>query len=1046
MNFARRILSGLVGLVGERFEFFSLRCAVGSFALLAGTWVAVWCLRRRSAALRHRVLSLGLAGVLCLPAVLPLAHGWHPTLRLNFEAAREFGPPPSHRPAIDSGNSPPIIDKADVGAWPTDSFATSQPFGDAPPSLHPREQERIPIAIELASRPANPWQTAWQLATTSTTVESLFAAAWIIGALLLCVRLVAQRLLIEKVVRKAIPITDARTRDALNRMNQCEIAVRLLCSDAAQVPVVVGIVRPAIVLPTGYGKWSDDRLRVVLRHELAHIDRRDVLAQAVARVACVLHWPNPLAWRAARRMRLERELACDDAMLCLGENANDYVNHLVEIASAIKSRWRVPRAASAMATHANLQTRVHRLLRSDLDRRLMSKRLSALLTAAAIASVALAVIATPSIATTSADDLPKADSGASATEWTLAGDAPADWFERLKAMPNVRKLTVRRPNLKHFSVRQLKELRQLTSVRAEDFPLESPLADAVAANIASLPALDSVTFHRTGLTSRGLERLRDSSITELVLEAEEFLTDDAFEHVANMKSLRTLVLDSTPIEVAGFEHLQRCPRLRSFALRRHPAGSIKDGADERLAAIAGIGTLEELELESTGYERLVVLERIKSLKQLTLRRCGATEASQSLKHLKQLDKLVLDSCDIRNETFGNLQAALAEIGIEVVDATRKAPTDLLTRDSAPVNEATKLARRLHDELDIAKHHPSFWIRWRQDTSDVPSMKAEPIRTVYRLKKALSAEQVRRPFAVQTIMAWAPKQFYFLNETSEGGVVGWEQIEYGNAKIAWARERRPGEPPNHFIRSGVSKFVDSLVPIAPQLHVSQQSYWWGAGTHHSMATSAVAPRRAIYDELPAEEFAGETCRVLESAGRSERLWVSQQTGRLRGSLSYIYQGYFEPFHEQNIVTQVVGHPITSLEAYQALFGDGGNALPEEKQRLLRQAWFEYMFDHGFPGHLNVFSDFREIAPSRWFAFRVQSAFWHHNQQNQGRYDFHSSESVVTEVALDRDDLRKHWADDLPKKGENVQDQRHEVPVNFKYGEDRGGDELEGLLLD
>lgn len=981
--------------------------------------------------------------MLCLPAVLPLAHGWHPTLRLNFEAAREFDPPPAHRPAVDNEITPPIDAEPGAAVLPTNAFA-AQFFADAPPPLYPDEQDRAIVATEIASRPTNTWQAAWPLATASTTLEGLLAVVWIIGASLLSVRLVLQRLLIEKVVRTAIPITDARTRDALNRVNQSRIAVRLLCTDATQVPVVVGVMRPAIVLPAGYGKWSDDRLRVVLRHELAHIDRQDVFAQAIARVACVLHWPNPLAWRAARRMRLERELACDDAMLGLGENANDYVDHLVEIAFAVKSRWRVPQAASAMATPANLRTRVQHLLRSDLDRRLMSKRLSALLTAAAVASVVLAVIATPSIATTAADDPPKAESP-STTELILEGDAPADWFERLKAMPHARKLTIRRPNLKHFSVRQLKELRRLTSLSAEDFPLESPLADAVAANIAGLPALESVTFHRTGLTSRGLQRLRDSSITELVLNEEEFLTDDAFEHVANMKSLRTLVVDATPIEVAGFEHLQRCPRLRSFALRRHPAGSSKHGADARLAAIAGINTLEELELESTAYERLVVLERIKSLKQLTLRRCGAAEASQSLKQLKQLDRLVLDSCVIRNETFADVQAALADIGIEVVDATRPAPMDLLTRDSAPVNEATKLARQLHDELDIAKHYPSFWIRWRDHSTEIPSMKAEPSRTAYRLRKALSAEHVRRPFVHEEIMAWAPNQFYFLSERSQDGVVGRQQIEYGNAKVAWARNWHPGDPPRHFIRGAVSNFGDLHVPIAPQLRISQQSYWWGAGTHHMMATNPVSPQRATYDELSAEEFAGETCRVLESAGRSERLWVSQETGRLCGSLSYIYNGYIEPFHEQNIVTQVVGHPITSLEAYQALFGDGGNALPEEKQRLLRQAWFEYMFDHGRPLRLEVFSDFREIAPGRWFPFRVQSAFWHNNQQNQGRYDFLGSESIVTEVALDRDDLRKYWAEALPKKGENVQDQRQAAPVNYTYGEDRG-DDLEGLLLD
>lgn len=655
-----------------------------------------------------------------------------------------------------------------------------------------------------------------------------------------------------------------------------------------------------------------------------------------------------------------------------------------------------------------------------------------------IALVAWLAIVAPAIAA------PPMAGDATATELTLDGDVPDDWLQRLKATPNVRKLTIRRPDLKHFQVRQLKDARQLTAFRGEDFPLQSPLADAVAGNLTKLPGLESVTFERTGLTSRGLAWLEDSPITELVLKEEELLTDDAFEHVAKMKSLRGLVLDATPIEVAGFKHLQRCRQLRSLALRRHPAGSSDDGADARLAAIAGIDQLEALEIESANYTRLPVFAQIKTLRQLTLRRCGASEASPSLKQLKQLRKLVLDNCNIHHETFADVKASLAEIGIEVVDATPQVPADLLTRGSSPVNEATRLARQLHDELDVAKHHPSFWIRWRSDSFEVPSMKAEPVRSIYRLKQAISADHVRRPFSQELLMAWAPRQFYIRDETSEDGAVRWEQIKYGDARVAWARQRSPGDPPKHFIRNGIAEFVDALFDLPDQLSISRQSYWWGVGTHHDIATSSVSPRQAVYNELPAEEFAGESCRVLQSAGRSERLWISKQSGRLRGSLDYMHQGYFIPFEKQNIVNQVVGRRVASDDEYRALFGDGRDALPKEKQQLLHQAWAEYMFDSGIPGQLCVFSDYREIAPGRWFAFRVQSSGWLHNEQNQGRYDFHSNESHVTELALERDDLQKYWADVLPKKGEKVQDQRYGVPVEYEYDDDRTSDEIQSLV--
>ena len=69
------------------------------------------------------------------------------------------------------------------------------------------------------------------------------------------------------------------------------------------------------MLPVAAQDWSDEQLRSVLLHELAHIKRRDVLGQLLAQFACALHWFNPLVWFAAWRLHVERERACDDLVL-----------------------------------------------------------------------------------------------------------------------------------------------------------------------------------------------------------------------------------------------------------------------------------------------------------------------------------------------------------------------------------------------------------------------------------------------------------------------------------------------------------------------------------------------------------------------------------------------------------------------------------------------------------------------------------------------------------------------------------------------------------
>jgi len=81
-------------------------------------------------------------------------------------------------------------------------------------------------------------------------------------------------------------------------------AARVVESAAAAMPMMCGVLRPVIILPAGAGQWQAERLRAVLLHELLHVRRRDLAAQAVAQAACCLYWFHPLAWIAGRQLRL----------------------------------------------------------------------------------------------------------------------------------------------------------------------------------------------------------------------------------------------------------------------------------------------------------------------------------------------------------------------------------------------------------------------------------------------------------------------------------------------------------------------------------------------------------------------------------------------------------------------------------------------------------------------------------------------------------------------------------------------------------------------
>ena len=104
--------------------------------------------------------------------------------------------------------------------------------------------------------------------------------------------------------------------------------------------------RPAIVMPAIADSWADDRRRAVVLHELAHVARHDCLTATLASAACAIYWFHPAAWWIARRLRIERELACDDRVIAAGTEGRAYAGHLLEIAyrSAVTGRRRWPSA------------------------------------------------------------------------------------------------------------------------------------------------------------------------------------------------------------------------------------------------------------------------------------------------------------------------------------------------------------------------------------------------------------------------------------------------------------------------------------------------------------------------------------------------------------------------------------------------------------------------------------------------------------------------------------------------------------------------------
>ena len=158
----------------------------------------------------------------------------------------------------------------------------------------------------------------------------------------------------------------------------------VLVSDAIQTPMTWGALRPVILVPAYVEDWSKEERDVVIRHERAHIERRDWLWQGFAQVMTAVFWFHPLVWLAAAQMRQEAEHAADDATLATGVQAPDYADRLMAVARQLKGGS--PAAAVAMLRKPVLTSRIAAILDSSRLRTGASvgARIGVVLAAAAI--------------------------------------------------------------------------------------------------------------------------------------------------------------------------------------------------------------------------------------------------------------------------------------------------------------------------------------------------------------------------------------------------------------------------------------------------------------------------------------------------------------------------------------------------------------------------------------------------------------------------------------------------------------------------------------
>lgn len=189
------------------------------------------------------------------------------------------------------------------------------------------------------------------------------AVAWLIGVALLQARLVLQWSNAQRLTRRGTGPAPRLCRNAVGELSArlgIRRTVRVLESTIATVPMLIGWLKPVILVPLGMTTGlTPAQVRAVLAHELAHVRRHDYLVNLVQVVLESLLFYHPAVWWLSHRLRIEREYCCDDVAVAVGGGALLYAQALSELDAIRSDNDFGPALAS---TGGSLMHRIQRLL------------------------------------------------------------------------------------------------------------------------------------------------------------------------------------------------------------------------------------------------------------------------------------------------------------------------------------------------------------------------------------------------------------------------------------------------------------------------------------------------------------------------------------------------------------------------------------------------------------------------------------------------------------------------------------------------------------
>ncbi len=262
-------------------------------------------------------------------------------------------------------SSLPLSTIAIIGYSTRDKTASGPPpqFA-ARPALQPQpveiEPTIVPTQTDIASASPRPWSFIRPVSITPLLPWMILL--WLLGVGFFSLRLAGGWLYTQRLKSYGTRPLEEGWEQTLRRLCdqlRAPRPARLLESALVKVPMVVGWLRPVILLPaSALTGLTPQQLEAIIAHELAHIRRHDYLINLLQAVVETLLFYHPAVWWVSRRIRQEREHCCDDLAVAVCGDALTYARALLEVE---KLRAAGPQLAMA-ANGGLLMNRIRRLV------------------------------------------------------------------------------------------------------------------------------------------------------------------------------------------------------------------------------------------------------------------------------------------------------------------------------------------------------------------------------------------------------------------------------------------------------------------------------------------------------------------------------------------------------------------------------------------------------------------------------------------------------------------------------------------------------------